>query len=107
MLGPQLMQKYKVMIEFGQSICTPEPDKKYQLKVMINQVGFESGEPIQYDNFYNRWSQRIPMGEISLPNIDPSIERDDYTDIGFNERFVFVYLMDEGYPISYWKGSLA
>ena len=46
------------------------------------------------------------MGEISLPNIDPSIERDDYTDIGFNERFVFVYLMDEGYPISYWKGSL-
>jgi hypothetical protein len=36
MLGKDSVQNYKLMIEFGQSICVPEADTKYRMKVFIN-----------------------------------------------------------------------
>jgi len=47
------------------------------------------------------------MMEIKLPRIDSSIEKADFTDMGSREQFVFVYLMYDDNPISFWKGSLS
>lgn len=73
-------------------ICLPKKSK-FHIRIAINDFFLESGDPKESKENYCRWSERIETTVFKGPY--KSLEELDK---------VYIYLMDGGNPICYWKG---
>jgi hypothetical protein len=81
------------MIEFGSGICLPG-DRKYKLRVCINDFCIESKDPKEAKPGYCRWSERTDSITYSAP----------YKSVDELER-IYIYLIDGNEPVCFWKGN--
>ena len=89
-------KEYEVIIEIGMGICLPDVASKYHVKVKIGEFEWETKDPKEYKNGYNRWSERLE--KFTIKTKYQSIEEMDK---------IYIYLMSGTYPICYWKGKVA
>ena len=68
-------------------------NKKYRIRIAINDFTVDSKDPKECKESYCRWSERIDPVSFKCP----------YKSIEELDR-VYVYLMDGNEPICFWKG---
>lgn len=59
-------EEYEIIAEFGSGICLPG-NKKYKVRIQINDFTVDSTSPLEQKGNYNRWSNRIPQTSFKGP----------------------------------------
>lgn len=88
-------KEYEIIAEVSQGIALPSDDK-YRVMIKIADFELTTEKPLVSNKNYNRWGHRFNQSTYKAPYID--IE---------NMEKVFVYLMQSGKPICYWKGNIS
>ena len=91
-MGAFEQNEYELIAEFCTGICLPK-EKKYKIRIQINDFQIDSAAAIEQKGNYNRWSNRTAVTLFKGPY--KSLE-----EIGK----VFIYLLDGDVPVCFWSG---
>lgn len=86
------LELWEVKLEISQGICLPSKDD-YKIMMKIGDLEIETKKPKHYEDGYSLWNQRFTEQVWKCPykNLDEMAD-------------VYLYLMDDGKPICYWRG---
>lgn len=91
-MGAFEQNEFELIAEFCAGVCLPK-DKKYKLRIQINDFQIDSATALEQKGNYNRWSNRTNV----------TIFKGPYKSIDELGK-VFIYLLDGDNPICYWSG---
>lgn len=89
------LEEFEIMAEFCNGICLPA-NKKYKVRIQINDFIVDSAAPLEQKGNYNRWSNRI----------QPTTFKGPYKSLQELGR-LYVYLMDGDDPVCFWQGMVS
>lgn len=84
-----------MIAEVGAGICLPG-EKKYQVRICINDYSVTTDALKEVKAGYCRWSRRF----------EQVLFKTSYSSVEEMER-IYVYLMDGDYPVCYWQGDVS
>jgi len=60
------LEEFEIIAEFGSGICLPG-NKKYKVRIQINDFTIDSSDPVEQKGNYNRWSNRTAVTPFKGP----------------------------------------
>lgn len=104
-------EEYQLLIEIGQGITLPEPEKDYKVCIKVLDHEWVCEKPKEKKGAYVRWHNRSPVLKWKLPKNAYSVfsgKTAEELGKNRNEMEIFIYLQDEyDKLICFWQGKLS